>query len=403
MKDKLGSIETKAIHAGEPRPRIAGAVVMPVFQSATYQYAGEKSYDDVRYIRLNNTPNHLALAEKLAALENAEDAVVTASGMAAISTSLLTFLRQGDHLLAQDCLYGGTHDFVTRDIKEFGISYDFIDGSEPESWKRNLKPTTKVIYVETISNPLMQVPDLEAVVSFAKSHGLVSMIDNTFASPVNFRPLEMGFGLSLHSATKYLNGHSDIVAGAVIGKSNLIEKVTHKLNHLGGSLDPHAAFLLHRGIKTLALRVKQHNESAVQIAHFLEKHPAVAKVNYPGLESHPNHERAKRLFDGFGGMMSFELHDGVEGAESFMRAARLPAVAPSLGGVETLVTRPSLTSHSGLSPEDRRRLGISDGLIRLSVGIEATQDLIEDFEQALEGDAKRIPSHRSQARVPVHK
>jgi len=403
MKRILGSIETKAIHAGEPRPRIAGAVVMPVFQSATYQYAGEKSYDDVRYIRLNNTPNHLALAEKLAALENAEDAVVTASGMAAISTSLLTFLGKGDHLLAQDCLYGGTHDFVTRDIKELGISYDFIDGNKPESWKRNLKPTTKVIYVETISNPLMQVPDLEAVVSFAKSHGLVSMIDNTFASPVNFRPLEMGFALSLHSATKYLNGHSDIVAGAVIAKSNLIEKVTHKLNHLGGSLDPHAAFLLHRGIKTLALRVKQHNESAVQIAHFLEKHPAVAKVNYPGLESHPNHERAKRLFDGFGGMMSFELHDGVEGAESFMRAARLPAVAPSLGGVETLVTRPSLTSHSGLSPEDRRRLGISDGLIRLSVGIEATQDLIEDFEQALEGDAKRIPSHRSQARVPVHK
>jgi len=403
MKTNLRSIETKVIHSGEPRPRISGAVVMPVFQSATYQYAGEKSYDDVRYIRLNNTPNHLALAEKLAALENAEDAVVTASGMAAISTSLLTFLGKGDHLLAQDCLYGGTHDFVTRDIKGFGISYDFIDGNKPESWKRNLKPTTKVIYVETISNPLMQVPDLEAVVSFAKSHGLISMIDNTFASPVNFRPLEMGFDLSLHSATKYLNGHSDIVAGAVIGKSNLIEKVTHKLNHLGGSLDPHAAFLLHRGIKTLALRVKQHNESALQIAQFLEKHGDVARVNYPGLESHPNHERAKRLFDGFGGMMSFELHDGVEGAESFMRAARLPAVAPSLGGVETLVTRPSLTSHSGLSPEDRRRLGISDGLIRLSVGIEATQDLIEDFEQALEGDAKRPPSHRSQATVPVHR
>ena len=403
MKANLRSIETKVIHSGEPRPRISGAVVMPVFQSATYQYAGEKSYDDVRYIRLNNTPNHLALAEKLAALENAEDAVVTASGMAAISTSLLTFLGKGDHLLAQDCLYGGTHDFVTRDIKGFGISYDFIDGNKPESWKRNLKPTTKVIYVETISNPLMQVPDLEAVVSFAKSHGLISMIDNTFASPVNFRPLEMGFDLSLHSATKYLNGHSDIVAGAVIGKSNLIEKVTHKLNHLGGSLDPHAAFLLHRGIKTLALRVKQHNESALQIAQFLEKHGDVARVNYPGLESHPNHERAKRLFDGFGGMMSFELHDGVEGAESFMRAARLPAVAPSLGGVETLVTRHSLTSHSGLSPEDRRRLGISDGLIRLSVGIEATQDLIEDFEQALEGDAKRPPSHRSQATVPVHR
>lgn len=374
---------------------------MPVFQSATYQYAGEKSYDDVRYIRLNNTPNHLALAEKLAALENAEDALVTSSGMAAISTSLLTLLSKGDHLLAQDCLYGGTHDFVTRDIEKFGISYDFIDGNNPESWERKLKPTTKAIYVETISNPLMQVPDLESVVSFAKRHRLVSMIDNTFASPVNFRPSEFGFDLSLHSATKYLNGHADIVAGAVIGNSNLIEKVTHKLNHLGGSLDPHAAFLLHRGIKTLALRIKQHNESALQIAHFLEKHPAVAKVNYPGLESHPNHDRAKRLFNGFGGMMSFELHGGVEVAESFMRTARLPVVAPSLGGVETLVTRPSLTSHSGLSPEDRRRLGISDGLIRLSVGIEATNDLIEDFQQAFKGSPKRIARHRSRARVPV--
>jgi len=402
MKGNLGGIETKVIHAGEPRPRIAGAVVMPVFQSATYQYAGEKSYDDVRYIRLNNTPNHLALAEKLAALENSEDALVTASGMAAISTSLLTFLSKGDHFLAQDCLYGGTHDFVTKDIEKFGISYDFIDANDPESWKPKLKPTTRAIYVETISNPLMQVPDLESVVSFAKSHGLVSMIDNTFASPVNFRPSELGFDLSLHSATKYLNGHSDIVAGAVIGNSSLIEKVTHKLNHLGGSLDPHAAFLLHRGIKTLALRVKHHNESALQIARFLDKHPAIAKVNYPGLEGHPNHERAQRLFDGFGGMMSFELHDGVEGAESFMRAALLPAVAPSLGGVETLVTRPSTTSHSGLSAEERRRLGISDGLIRLSVGIEATQDLIEDFRQAFETRSDKTSSHRSQGTVQVH-
>src|SRR5207244_11749392 len=224
MKGNLGSIETKAIHAGEPRPRIAGAVVMPVFQSATYEYAGEKSYDDVRYIRLNNTPNHLALAEKLAALENAEDALVTGSGMAAISTSLLTFLGKCYHLLAQDCLYGGTHDFVTKDIEKFGISYDFINGNDPDSWGRKLKPSTKAIYVETISNPLMQVPDLESVVGFAKSHGLVSMIDNTFASPVTFRPSELVFYLSLHTVTQYLNGHSDIVAGAVIGESSLIEK-----------------------------------------------------------------------------------------------------------------------------------------------------------------------------------
>src|SRR5881398_2350341 len=399
MKGNLGSIETKAIHAGDPRPRIAGAVVMPVFQSATYQYAGEKNYDDVRYIRLNNTPNHLALAEKLAALENTEDALVTASGMAAISTSLLTFLGKGDHFLAQDCLYGGTHDFVTRDIEKFGISYDFIDGNDPESLRQKLKPSTRAIYVETISNPLMQVPDLEPVVRFAKSHGLVSMIDNTFASPVNFRPSELGFDLSLHSATKYLNGHSDIVAGAVIGNSGLVEKITHRLNHLGGSLDPHAAFLLHRGVKTLAVRVKCQNDSALQIARFLEKHPKISKVNYPGLESHPDHGRARRLFDGFGGMMSFELRGGVEAAESFIRRARLPIVAPSLGGVETLMTRPSRTSHSGMLVDEGRRLGISDELIRFSVGIEATSDIMTDLEQALKFVEEDRPQTRGQARM----
>lgn len=383
MKSHSGSIETRAVHAGEPSPRIGGAVVMPVFQSAMYVTAGEKSYDDTTYIRLNNTPNAQALAEKLAALENAETALVTASGMAAISTSLLTVLSVGDHLLAQDCLYGGTHDFVTRDLEKFGISYTFIDGNDPEDWEKKIRPNTKAIYVETISNPLIQIPDLEAVVEFAKRHKLVSIVDNTFASPVNFRPAEHGFDLSVHSATKYLNGHSDIVAGAVIGGTELVEKITHRLNHLGGSLDPHAAFLLHRGVKTLAVRVKVQNDSALQIAHWLEKHPRISRVNYPGLESHPDHQRAKKLFDGYGGMMSFELHGGVEAAELFMSRAKLPIVAPSLGGVETLMTRPARTSHSGLLVEDRRRLGISDELIRFSVGIEATEDIIADLEQAL--------------------
>ena len=383
MKTYPGHIETRAIHAGEPNPRIGGAVVMPIFQSAMYETAGEKSYDDITYIRLNNTPNAEALAEKLAALENAQAALVTASGMAAISTSLLTVLSSGDHLLAQDCLYGGTHDFVTRDLEKFGISYTFIDGNDSESWEKKIRPNTKAVYVETISNPLMQVPDLQAVVDFAKHHRLVSIIDNTFASPINFRPPEHGFDLSVHSATKYLNGHSDIVAGAVIGGSELVEKITRRLNHLGGSLDPHAAFLLHRGVKTLAVRVKCQNESALQIARFLEKHPGISKVNYPGLESHPDHGRARRLFDGFGGMMSFELRGGVEAAELFMRKARLPIVAPSLGGVETLMTRPSRTSHSGMLVDERRRLGISDELIRFSVGIEAPNDIITDLDQAL--------------------
>ena len=376
-------LETKLIHAGEPDPLINGAVSMPVFQSSTFEYTGATSYNDLKYIRLNNTPNHIALHQKLAALENAEAALVTASGMAAISTTLLSILSSGDHFLAQECLYGGTHDFITKDLETFGISYDFIDGDDPGSWKHKLKPNTKAIYVETMTNPLLQVADLKAVVEFAKAHGLISLIDNTFSSPVNFRPPEWGFDLSLHSCTKYLNGHSDIVAGAVIGRADLIEKITHKLNHLGGSLDPHACFLLHRGLKTLAVRVKYQNESALTIANFLEKHSAIKKINYPGLESHPRHQRASELFDGFSGMLSFELNDGVQATERFIQNTTLPISAPSLGGVESLITRPAITSHSGMSPKDRQALGISDALIRLSVGIEATEDIIEDFDQAL--------------------
>jgi cystathionine beta-lyase/cystathionine gamma-synthase len=235
-----------------------------------------------------------------------------------------------------------------------------------------------------MSNPLLRVPDLKAVVDFARANDLVSMVDNTFASPVNFRPAEMGFDLSLHSCTKYLNGHSDIVAGAVIGHEELIHKIRHRLNHLGGSLDPHAVFLLHRGMKTLALRMKYQNESTLKIAQFLESHPAVVRVNYPGLQSHPRYQRARELFEGCGGVLSFELKGGVERAQRFMEHLTLPLVAPSLGSVETLVTRPRTTSHSGMSAQDRQRLGISDSLIRLSVGIEATEDLLKDFQTALE-------------------
>jgi cystathionine beta-lyase/cystathionine gamma-synthase len=376
-------LETKLIHAGEPEPLISGAVSMPVFQSSTYEYTGATSYHDLKYIRLNNTPNHIALHQKLAALENAEAALVTASGMAAISTTLLSILSSGDHLLAQECLYGGTHDFITKDLETFGISFDFINADDPDSWKEKLQPNTKAMYVETMTNPLLQVADLKAVVEFAKTHSLISLIDNTFASPVNFRPPEWGFDLSLHSCTKYLNGHSDIVAGAIIGCSDLIEKITHKLNHLGGSLDPHACFLLHRGLKTLAVRVRYQNESALKIAQFLENHPAIEEVNYPGLESHPRHQRASELFDGFSGMLSFKLKGDVQTAGHFIHNTTLPIIAPSLGGVETLITRPATTSHSGMSPEDRQALGISDILIRVSVGIEATEDIIEDFDRAL--------------------
>jgi cystathionine beta-lyase/cystathionine gamma-synthase len=380
-------LDTKLIHAGEPEPRINGAVSLPIFQSSTFEYSGESSYHDLKYIRLNNTPNHVTLHQKLAALENAEAALVTGSGMAAITVTLLTLLSAGDHFLAQECLYGGTHDFLTKDLPALGITFDFIDGDDPASWEQKLKPATRAIYVETMTNPLVQVADLKAIVDFAQAHNLVSIIDNTFASPINFRPAEVGFDLSLHSATKYLNGHNDIVAGAVIGQAGLVEKITHKLNHLGGTLDPHTCFLLHRGMKTLAVRMRYQNESALAIARFLEDHPAIDGVNYPGLAKHPQHRRAADLFDGFGGMLSFEPRGGVEAADRFIANTTLPISAPSLGGVETLITRPATTSHSGMSAADRAELGISDSLIRLSVGIEATEDLIEDFGRALKSIA----------------
>lgn len=387
MSDDKHRIETKLIHAGEIRPGVMGAVSLPVFQTAMYEYEPAANYHDIPYIRLNNTPNHKVLHGKLAALENAEAALVTASGMAAITTALLTVLSTGDHLLAQESLYGGTHDFITGSLKDFGIAYDFIDPERAETWENKLTPQTKAVYVETISNPLMKVPDLEAVVEFARKNVLVSLIDNTFATPMNFRPPEHGFDLSLHSCTKYLNGHSDIVGGAIIGEKGLVEKTLHRLDLLGGSMDPHACFLLHRGLKTLALRVAQQNTNALALARFLEGHPAVGNVNYPGLESHPGHDVAARLFEGFGGMLSFELDGGVEAAERFMNRVTIPIVAPSLGGIESLVTRPATTSHLGMEPEERRRVGIGDALIRVSVGIEAEEDLIADFKQALSAEA----------------
>ena len=383
MAKLMKGLDTKLIHAGEPEQLIGGAVTLPIFQSSTYEYGGQTSYHDLRYIRLNNTPNHLALHTKLAMLENADAALVAGSGMAAISAALLTVVGGGGHLLAQDCLYGGTHDLLTQEFPSIGIEVDFIDGDDPSSWREMIRPQTKAIYVEAISNPLVQVSDLQAACEFASEHGLLSIIDNTFASPVNFRPSEIGFDLSLHSATKYLNGHTDIVAGAVIGRGELIGEITHKLNHLGGVLDPHACFLLQRGLKTLGVRVRHQNESALRIARFLEQHPRVTRVNYPGLESHPNHLRACELFDGFGGVLSFELEGDARAANRFIAHLTIPICAPSLGGVETLITRPTTTSHSGMGADDLARAGIRDGLVRLSVGLETSDDLIEDFEIAL--------------------
>ncbi|MFL5311001.1 MAG: trans-sulfuration enzyme family protein [Myxococcales bacterium] len=377
-------IETLLVHAGEPQPRIGRAVAMPVFQSSTFIEDEDRGYHDIAYARLSNTPNHVALHGKLAALEGAEAALATSSGMSAISTALFSVLGAGDHLLAQDTLYGGTHDLLTRDLPRLGIEVTFVDPQAPPSWKAQLRRTTRAVYFETLTNPLLQVADLEAAAAFARANGLVSLIDNTFATPIGFRPLAHGFDLCVHSATKYLNGHSDLIAGAVMGSAARIESVKHKLDHFGGSLDPHACFLLHRGVKTLALRFQRQSETALRVARFLSEQPGVARVNHPGLPSHPQHERARRLFvSGMGGMLSFELRGGREAAEALLQRVRIPLHAPSLGGPETLLTRPAASSHAGLSPDARRALGISDGLLRMSVGLEAAEDLLEDLAQAL--------------------
>lgn len=374
---------TKLVHAGEPRPRIAGSVALPIFQSSTFEYGGEARYNDVHYVRLSNTPNHEALHAKLAALEETEAALVTSSGMAAIAPALLALLSPGDHVLAHRCLYGGTRTLFTSDLAELGIGTTFVDAERPETFARALTPKTKVIYVEVMTNPLLEVAELDAVVAFAKAKGILSLIDATLATPYNFRPATRGFDLVLHSATKYLNGHSDVAAGAIAGSRELVGRVKRKVDYLGSSLDPHACFLLSRGLRTLDLRMERHNRSALSLARFLSGHAKVAEVFYPGLESHPGHARAKAWFYGSGGLLSFRPKGGVPAADHFLRTAKLAASAPSLGGPETLLTRPATTSHAGQSAEERAELGITDDLVRVAVGLEAEEDLIEDFAQAL--------------------
>ncbi|MCZ6793042.1 MAG: PLP-dependent transferase [Planctomycetota bacterium] len=382
MSDKHG-LCTRLVHAGEIRPPILGAVVMPIFATSTYEYRGEEGYESVRYHRLNNSPSQQVLEGKLAAIEEMEAALVSASGMAAIAGTLLSVVRGGDHLLIQEGVYGGTHGLLTGELARLGIRHDFFDSQAPESWEVLLRPKTRAIYVESITNPLLGVCDLPLVARFAREHGLVSIVDNTFATPVNYRPVEHGFDLVVHSGTKYLSGHTDLVCGVVAGRSDLVRKVRSAQNHLGGCLDPYGCFLLHRGLKTLALRVRAQNEGALELARFLDAQPGVTGVNYPGLPEHPQHDRAREWFDGAGGMLSFTLSGGEEAVKRFLSRLSLAIVAPSLGGTETLVSQPALTSHAGLDPTERRGLGIADGLIRVSVGIEDPDDLVEDFNRAL--------------------
>ncbi len=379
MKNKKG-INTVCTHTGELKDDKFKGAVSPLYMSTSYAF---EDVDVKRYPRYFNTPNQQALSEKIAALEHAEAALIFGSGMAAISTALLTFLHAGDHVVLQNMLYGGTYNLAIRHFENFGIEYSFTDGLTPQDFEKEIRENTKVIYIETPSNPLLTITDLKAIADLARKHGLVSMIDNTFASPVNQNPIDFGIEVVIHSATKYMGGHSDICAGAVASTKENMEKIFQLAIGLGGSLSDYTVWLLERSIKTMAIRVRAQNDNAQRMAEYLSQREDINKVYYPGLMDHPDHELARNQMHGFGGMMSFELSQGLD-ASKFMRALRLIKPSMSLAGIESTVLSPAKTSHALMPAEERARQGISDGLIRFSLGIEETEDLIADIEQALE-------------------
>lgn len=383
MTQKKPGLNTICTHVGELKDEQFNGAVSPLYMSTSY------AYEDVevkRYPRYFNTPNQQALAQKMAALEHGEAALIFGSGMAAVSTSLFAFLQKGDHVVLQKTLYGGTSNLVVEEFEKFGIEYSFAKDLSAEAFENELRENTKVVYIETPSNPLLTVTDIEAVAKLAKKRGLVSMIDNTFASPVNQNPIDFGIDVVIHSATKYMGGHSDILAGAVISSEEKIDRIFQLAKNFGGSLSDYTVWLLERSLKTMGLRVKAQNENAQKLAEYLEKNEWVKKVYYPGLASHEGHELAKKQMHGFGGMLSFELKD--LDSQAFMKYLKLIKPSMSLAGVESTILSPAKTSHALLTAEDRAAQGISDKLMRFSVGIEEAEDLIADIEQALEETRK---------------
>ena len=374
-------LSTRAVHAGSEAVRTDAPVVTPVYQSATFFTDPEPS-SEVRYTRYGTNPNHERLAERMAALENAERSLVLGSGNAAMALSLLSCAGSGGHIVAQSRLYGGTLRLLTLELPRLGIETTFVelDGD----WDAAVRANTRAFLIEVPVNPTLRVPDVAAAANAAHAHGVPLIVDATFATPVNFRPLEHGASLVVHSATKYLGGHSDVTAGVVSGGAEPVETVRERLKSFGAVLDPHATWLLERGIKTLAVRMERHNQNGLAFARHFEGHAAISGVHYPGLASHPDHARAQSLFDGFGGMAALVVRGGDEAALRVVNRLELMCVAPSLGGVESLVSMPRYTSHAALTTEQRHELGIEDGFIRFSLGIEDAADLIADVERALE-------------------
>ena len=362
--------------------RLAGSpVVPPVVQSATFCWA-DPSDGDLLYSRWMNNPNQVEVARKVAALEGMEAGIALGSGMAAIACTLLALTKSGDHIAASSLLYGGTHTLLASELPHRGVETTFVDPCDGD-WEASLRPETRVIYLELPTNPTMRVPDPRPVIELAKAKGIIVVADVTFASPVNLRAGRLGVDVVIHSATKYLGGHADIIAGVAAGPGAIIDEVNRVSRFYGPALDPHAAWLLDRGIRTLEVRVKRHNENAAKISDWLTRQPGVERVDYPGLPSHPDHAVAKELLTGFGGMVGVVLKGGGPAADRFVSALEVALAAPSLGSVETLVSQPRYTSHVGLSAEEREASGVPDGFVRISVGIEDAVDPIADFEQAL--------------------
>ncbi len=387
MTPRRAGLSTRAIHGPPHRKAPQTPVSTPIFQSSTFVNA-VGSTDEVLYTRYGNNPNQTELAARLAALEGAEAAIFLSSGMGATALAHLAILAPGDHLITSDWIYGGTRRLFEQEFARLGIAVSFADPSLPRSWKGQLRKTTRAIFLETPTNPLMRVLDLDPIAALCHTEGIALLVDSTFASPINFRPLEHGADVVIHSATKYLNGHSDVIAGAVAGTEEMIEEVRRLMQIYGQAIDPHAAWLVERGLKTLAVRMERHNANGAAFAHWAGTHPAVTAVHYPGLASHPDHALAAATLQGFGGMVGLELADGAA-AERTLRRLRVAQHAPSLGGVETLVSEPRRTSHASLTPAQRAAQGIPDGFIRVSLGIEDVDDIIADFTRALTRGSSR--------------
>jgi cystathionine beta-lyase/cystathionine gamma-synthase len=378
---RLG-LSTRAIHGDPDRRPDWSPVAPPLYQSSTFTNPIGSSAE-VLYTRYGNNPNQVAIAKRLALLEGAEAAIFVSSGMGAIALAHLAVLRPGDHMLSSEWVYGGVHRLFTQEFGRLGIEVSFVDPQESRTWKRALRKTTRAIFIETPTNPLMRVVDIEPFATLCKAEGLALIVDSTFATPMNFRPLEHGADVVIHSATKYLNGHSDVIAGAVAGTESVIEEVRRLMQVWGQALDPMAAWLIDRGMKTLGVRVARQNATGATVAEWCAGQAAFSAVHHPSLASHPDHETARRLLSGYGGMLGVELRGGAAAADRFLRALTIATHAPSLGGVETLVSEPRFTSHASLTAAQRAEAGIPDGFLRFSLGLEDADDLIADFAHAL--------------------